>query len=211
MRIHGTPDQIIAEVARTNPEIYKALAKIKGRVPTQRRAVYEYQACVLYALARPYDRPECNLLEIGTAYGFSGSFICAAARKAKVVTLNPKEWEIPVARQSLSYYGNATVVEKLSWDYLADYAGPELDFIFVDGDHKRVLRDMPWWNHLKVGGLMMFHDYAPEGTPRPCPPVWFAVNAWTAQLGRGLDVEVIDDTGVGLAGLVRREGETWNG
>ena len=209
MIITGTPAIIVDAIAQDHPEVMRVMWKVRERVLFQRRAVYEYQAVALYALARRFDRADCNILEIGTAYGFSCSYIAAGAPLASVVTLNPKAAELPSARQALSHYQRVTVVQSLSWDYLANYAGPKLDMIFVDGDHKNVVRDMPWWNHLVVGGLMVFHDYAPAGTPRPCPPVYECVNAWGAKLGRPLDVLVKDTGGVGLAGLYRREGEVW--
>ena len=209
MIITGTPAIIVDTIAQDHPEVMRVMWKVRERVLYQRRAVYEYQAVALYALARQFNRAECNILEIGTAYGFSCSYIAAAAPLATIVTLNPKTSELPSARQALSHYQGVRVVQSLSWDYLASYAGPELHMIFVDGDHKNVVRDMPWWNHLAVGGLMVFHDYAPEGTPRPCPPVYECVNAWGAKLGRPLDVLVKDTGGVGLAGFYRRDGEVW--
>jgi predicted O-methyltransferase YrrM len=208
--ITGTPKSITDSILREHPELGKIMWKTKLRVKFQRRAVYEYQAAALYVLARQFNRPDCNLLEIGTAYGFSCSYIASAAPKANsIITLNPKQNELPSARQGLSHYPNVKVIEALSWDYLANYAGPELDMIFADGDHKQIARDMPWWNHLVTGGLMVFHDYAPAGTPRPCPPVYDCLNAWAAKLGRPMDVLVKDNGGVGLAGFYRRAGEVW--
>lgn len=42
-----------------------------------------------------------------------------------------------------------------------NYAGPPLDFLLVDGDHRYegVIRDVDaWWKHVKKDGLIFFHD-----------------------------------------------------
>jgi hypothetical protein len=50
-------------------------------------------------------------------------------------------------------------------------------------------------------------DSSPDGTGRPCRPVWDALNAFAAHLERDFDVHIVDDGGVGMAGWVRRNGE----
>ncbi len=95
------------------------------------------------------------------------------------------------------------LVEAKSWDLLGQYLG--MDMIFVDGDHKNVVRDLPWWNALKPGGFMFFHDYTPaDATSRPCPPVYEALNDFSIYLKRPEpDVIVVDDGKLGMAGFYR--------
>ena len=135
------------------------------------RAIEVYQAYALYALARQFNRPGARVLEIGTAIGYSAAVLASALPDAQIITLNPHASEAAKARANLGAWGNVTVVEALSWDYLESYAGEPFDLIFVDGDHKRVRRDFAWWDHLRDGGLMLFHDYSPAGTYRACVPV----------------------------------------
>ena len=210
MRVNDHPTRIIAQLGRKHPDIPRVIERVRSHVGWLKREVYTYQAVVLYVLAGDYNRVDAHLLEIGTAVGFSAAYLAEGAPLAKITTLNPKEAEVHVARQNLTAYGNVTVVPELSWDYLGRYEGPPLDMIFVDGDHNAVVRDLPWWNWLAEGGLMVFHDYAPADTIRPCPPVYNAVNTLSACLHRKLDIKVIDDDGVGLAGLYRRSlDEVW--
>lgn len=203
MKLAGSPEDIYQAVA--TPDTGAALARARVSVPYGKQEVFQYQAACLFALARPYDREGARLLEIGTYYGFSAAVLAQAAPQATIVTLNPTAWEVTSARVSLAGFPNVSVMEVRSWDYLAMIDGEHrYDLVFVDGDHKRVRRDLPWWNRLTDGGLFVFHDYSPSGSGRACPPVYRALNDFRAWLGRDFDVLVVDDREVGLAGWYRR-------
>ena len=203
---------LIQEFKRICPEVEDVLARVRGDVPFLKREIWQYQAMALYILAKQYNHESANILEIGTAWGYSAAVMSRAAPEADIVTLNPKWAEVERAQIHLRNYKNVQIVQQYSWNYLDEYMGPELDMVFVDGDHKQVIRDLPWFNWLKVGGLMLFHDYSPPGAgKRPCRPVYEEVNRMKEQLGRKeFDVLVVDKIEVGMAGFYRREGETWH-
>ena len=170
-----------------------------------------YQALALFGLAARFNRSDANILELGTAVGYSASMIAQAAPLAHLVTLNPRQIEIELATKNLRRWPNAKVIMMCSWDYLANYAGPALDMVFVDGAHNQIARDLPWFNHVMAGGLFLCHDYTPEGGKKPSPIIYAELNKMAAQLGRPFDVSVIDTDSrlEGIAGFYRREGETW--
>lgn len=63
--------------------------------------------------------------------------------------------------EGAGFYSVNYVVDD-SAEFGKDYAGPELDFLLVDGDHTKegVLKDVKaWFKHVKIGGLIFFHDY----------------------------------------------------
>lgn len=193
MRLVGHPDDLLASILRECPEAANALT-----VSSNIRAQLEmYQGAALFALASSYNGG--NILEIGTFVGYSTSLIAQAAPDAIITTLNPAIHEATGARQSLSSYRNVTVIEQKSWDYLKTYAGPYLNMIFVDGDHKRVERDLPWWNWVVDGGLILFHDYTPHSSPHVC----HGVDGMSELLGREPDVLLIDINDVGMAGFIK--------
>lgn len=166
-------------------------------------SIGDYQAYVLYAWVQKYNRLDANILEIGTLLGFSAAVMAEAAPLAKITTLNPDSREMNRARENLRGYTNVTVRKAKSWEYLAKDTG-EYDIVFVDGDHKNIALDLPWWDRLRVGGLMCFHDYSPAGTPRACPPVYAAVNQMATDMSKAEpDTFVIDSDGVGMAGFYK--------
>ena len=54
----------------------------------------------------------------------------AEARRAELTTLNPRADECAAARAALEAWPNVDVLECRSWDFLADYDGPDLDLVF---------------------------------------------------------------------------------
>ncbi len=199
MQIRADAQTILAAIEREHPGAVRAVQAANGRIA--KRQILDWQAAALYALAKPYDRG-C-ILEIGTLAGYSASVLAMAAPRATITTLNPSRPEAEVARANLRHYPNVAVVERRSWDFL-DQDGSEYDLIWVDGDHNQIARDLPWFNRLKVGGLVLCHDYSPEA----CPPVYRAVNGMAGGL-HGMDVLLMDEFLIGMAGIYRRAGETW--
>jgi predicted O-methyltransferase YrrM len=200
MILYNTADILMAELKQQYPDAPDC-------PPEMRPQMLAYQLMALYGLATRYNIQGASILEIGTGFGASTFMLSKAAPLAMIVSLSASVDETEIALKSLQAAGciNVQVAVQMSWDRLAQYTGPELDMVFVDGDHLCILRDMPWWNWIKVGGLMCWHDYS----PRACPPILAAVNAWAKRLGRLLDVFVTDDVGIGFAGMYRHEGETW--
>ena len=205
MILHDTPENIKAFFIRNDPSVAQALETARGHVTFIKRQVAEFQGAAIYALAKQYNRPGARFLEIGTAWGYSAALQALAAPKASIVTLNPRADESAVARGNLSAFANVTVVEQCSWDYLKTYDRANIDFLFVDGDHKNVRLDLPWWNRVSCGGLMLFHDYSPETSRRVCIPVFEALNEFKLLMGRDFDVSIIDDSGVGMVGWYKQQ------
>lgn len=204
MILHNTSENIKAELLRLCPAAEVALERSRkidaGLLP--------YQAMALYYLAVPFNKAGNTILEIGTAAGYSASILAQAAPEAKILTLNPRHWECETAKVNLEPYPNVQIIEDWSWEYFPRWDGGELAMIFVDGHHNKVKRDLPWFNRLKEGGLILFHDYGPIYYI----PIYEAVNKLAASLGRGLDVMIMDtDTSSGMAGLVRRAREVYKG
>lgn len=211
MKLFASSDLILDKMTRRCPELRTVLDAVREDITWSKREIVEYQAAVLYVLARQYNREGANILEIGTALGYSAAVLARAAPQALVTTLNPKEGEWQRAASNLAGppYGNVVVVPAYSWDYLAQYGeydGPRLDMVFVDGDHGEAARDFGWWDWLAPGGLMLFHDYTPEGVKRSCQPVWEAVNVLADALDREFDVLVVNEKDAGMAGFYQTDG-----
>ncbi len=207
MKLNGTPKSIMRHFETAKLVEALDLAEATIQHGKRKQQIERYQAAALYKLAGQYNRPDACILEIGTYYGYSAAVIALAAPQAIFLTLNPREWEVADARRNLAHFINVNVIQDHSWDYLKNYPPPDLDLIFIDGDHKRVKLDLPWWNYVTLGGLMLFHDYSPLGSRRHCPPVFEAVNEFANWLGREPDVSIIDSGRVGMAGFYKHKGD----
>lgn len=200
LHLTGTQETILDALMRDHPELHRVLNRVRDRVLHIKREISEFQAGALYALAKHYNHKDARILEIGTAYGYSAAVMAEAAPLARIITLNPKEHERMAAMEHLKPYPNVQCVNAISWEYLAANPEATFDMVFVDGDHARISKDMPWWDRLRSGGLFFHHDYSPEDSWRPCPPVYDELNRFCAALKRGFDVLIVDDGKAGMAG-----------
>jgi predicted O-methyltransferase YrrM len=191
-----------------HPELVGLRKQADQLVKNTKKAIWPYQAAALYNLAKPYNGGKT--LEIGTAYGYSCFYLASAMPDSQITTLNASIGEVEAVEENktLAQFPNVEILHRVSWEYFNESNGTaEYNFIFVDGDHKRVRLDFPFFNRLLDGGLMFFHDYSPLGSRRHCPPVYEGINELAEFLGREPDVKVIDDGLVGMAGFVRQPGE----
>lgn len=206
----GTQLEITAALVAIAPEVGTVLERIdRGMKRYRKREIRNFEAAFLYVLAKQYDYDGAEMFEIGTCYGWSTLVMAHAAPRAHIVTCTPNASHIEAARLNFAAYPRLEVRPARSVDLLADYRGPALDLLFVDGDHKAVAQDIPWYNRLKTGGLMVHHDYsAADALERPCRWVWDALNEFAERM-HPFDVMIMDDNRTGMAGWYRREGETW--
>ena len=197
------PAEILEMMLALEPNAARAM-QLSSAIGAQ---ILPYQAAALYWLASDYNLDGSHIVEIGTYHGYSASIIAQAAKRAQVMTLNPNATEMALARNNLAAHINVTAIAMASWDYYP--AAPcNLDMVFVDGNHKRAKRDLPWWNLIAFGGLMLFHDYTEVG----CMPVVAAVDSLCAMLHKdGPDVVLIDSNGVGMAGVYKDRYIGWPG
>jgi len=202
VELRGTPQELMVWLCRPGSDVERALG-IGRAIPSQLLA---YQQAALFILASRYNHPGAVLLDIGTAAGHSAALMTLAAPRAEIITLEPSEKMIRLAKENLAAFAQIRVMHDFSWDFEERDPKLQLDMVFVDGDHNRIARDMPWWDHVRAGGLMLFHDYSPETARAPSPRVVEAVNDMARAVGRVPDVLIIDSDAIGMAGFYRRRG-----
>lgn len=134
--------------------------------------LYPYEVFGLQIAARMLS-PDSVIVNIGAGAGTSGLALREAARDAKIYTVdiaeegnpfgglenernafgnpefNPRQLALP-----LQIHGDSKEVGK-SWK-------EPVDLLFIDGDHSipGVVGDVrAWIPHVKIGGIVIFHDY----------------------------------------------------
>lgn len=94
-----------------------------------------------------------------------------------------KEYE-KKARERLG--GRCEIIKKYSMEAVKDFADNSLDFVFIDGNHefRQVIDDIDeWTKKVKVGGLVMGHDFTLVDNGYERIDVEPAVRAWTEAKG----------------------------
>lgn len=209
--INKSPNEIIDLIREQHREIDAVLTMANSVKMQYKGTVQDYQAACLYALAKPYNVKEARILEIGTGLGFSTSFLAQACPQATIVTISARTDESEhaknIVRNNLGFKNVEFIVGK-SWEYydhLNNEDTAEFDFVFVDGDHARVQKDLVWWDDLHKDGLILFHDYCPDFAKNPQPHVFATLNAWKDELHKdNFDVLITDDFHVGMCGMYKR-------
>jgi len=166
---------------------------------------------ILYVIARQYNEEGKNILEIGTNRGKSSYVMATAAPLANLTSIEIEESMWLVAKRIhetgkvSEFITVPTVKTNLlladSAEYLASYEGPNFDMIFIDGDHNEgVLIDAGWWNHLNIGGCILFHDY--HGL---FPAVIEVIEELKRLTGREPEVQLLTDCCI--AGFYKQKGD----
>lgn len=206
--VGASHEQIFEQLSEFVPNIKERIEAIyAGMEHHNKREIWDFQAAFLYVCAEQYNKDGAQLMEFGTCWGWSAAVIASAAPQASLVTMTPNVNHAKISAGQLAKHKRVKVLCLGSVDLLKTYSGPELDFLFVDGDHDNIALDMPWWNWIKVGGLMLHHDFTPKGCPRPTPIVYDELVRFKAWIGRKPDVLMVDDQGTGMAGWYKRKGD----
>lgn len=198
LQVKGLPHKIILEVKKQYPEIEDVIRKAKNETLNYKGSLQPFQAAVLYQLAKQYNEYGYEILEIGGAVGFTTSVLAQACKKASITSLNPTNHERQQAILSLVEYNNVEILHYSSKQFLEN-TDKSYDLIFVDGDHKNIALDWPYYDRLNKDGLILFHDYSPFNSWSPCLPVYEFLNKKASEIG-DFHVLVKDQFGVGMAG-----------
>lgn len=144
-----------------------------GDGPAISTSITAGETAALRQLARDATLRVGEVLEVGSAYGYSA--VTMASVRAMVTAVDPHSWlnSLAVMRGNLAAYGVADRVaidQRLSQIALPEYvaAGRTFGLVFVDGDHAEpaVEHDVTWAVRLLApGGVLACHDYDEDTCP----------------------------------------------
>ncbi len=129
-----------------------------------------------------------------------------------VVTIVGKSWDFQVKNVlKVPLDENLKMVGEKGAGRPTIAAQPSYKYVHTCGDHshKMIMHDSQFFNRLRTGGLILFHDYSPDGSIRPSAGSFRALNELQIK-HRPADVRIMGTGQVGTLGWIRREGETWD-
>lgn len=134
---------------------------LEDHVPIIRREMQSFLN-VLLQMQRPV-----NILEVGTAVGFSTLLFCEyAPKEAKITTIEKYEKRIPIAKENFRKAGKESQIRFLEGDateILAELEG-SYDFIFMDAAKGQYIHFLPdVMRLLKVGGILISDNVLQDG------------------------------------------------
>lgn len=134
---------------------------LRDLVPIVRREMQSFLK-VLLKLLQP-----SNILEVGTAVGFSTLLFCEyAPENARVTTIEKYEKRIPIAKENFRRAGREKQICLLEGDaaQILQKLNGEFDFIFMDAAKGQYIHFLPdVMRLLKVGGVLVSDNVLQDG------------------------------------------------
>ena len=153
----------INSYASPNSEALDELERysIETNVPIIRK---EMQSLIKFLLAMKSPK---NILEVGTAIGFSAVLMAEnSPKKTTITTIEKYEKRIPIAKENFKKFGlleRVKLLEGDATDILKELKGP-YDFIFMDAAKGQYLNFLPdCLRLLKNGGLLISDNVLQDG------------------------------------------------
>lgn len=115
--------------------------------------------------------------EIGVEKGMYSAKLCEENPDAKIYGIDswrvykkykeehPQRWfdeRRYFAKRRMKHFNNYEIIEKYSMDAVKDFSPGDLDFVYIDANHrfKYVLEDIAGWSKIvRKGGIVAGHDY----------------------------------------------------
>lgn len=134
---------------------------VRDYVPIIRREMQSFLKVMLQI-----QKPQ-NILEVGTAVGFSTLLFCEyAPKEAKVTTIEKYEKRIPVAKENFRRAGREQQISLLEGDAaeILKTLDGQYDFIFMDAAKGQYIHFLPdVMRLLKVGGILISDNVLQDG------------------------------------------------
>ncbi|MGT2958046.1 O-methyltransferase [Streptococcus bovimastitidis] len=136
------------------------LAEIEAFAKEENIPIIQHEVVAYFRVLLQSLKPK-NILEIGTAIGFSALLMAENAPDAKITTIDRNPEMIAFAKENFAKYDHRKQIQLLEGDAadVLSHLDQEYDFVFMDSAKSKYIVFLPEiLKHLKVGGLIVFDD-----------------------------------------------------
>lgn len=136
------------------------LAKLEAFAHQENIPIIPHETVAYFRFLMQTIQPK-NILEIGTAIGFSALLMAENVPQAKITTIDRNEEMIGFAKENFEKYDTRNQIQLLEGDAVDLLGGLKetYDFVFMDSAKSKYIVFLPEiLNHLTVGGVIIMDD-----------------------------------------------------
>lgn len=160
MRRPVVKDEIVEFMRHRQKQNSGHLAELEAFAKQENIPIIPHETVAYFRWLLQALQPE-NILEIGTAIGFSALLMAENAPNAKITTIDRNEEMISFAKENFAKYdmrNQIRLVEGDAVDVLSDLT-ETYDFVFMDSAKSKYIVFLPEvMKHVKKGGLVLLDD-----------------------------------------------------
>ena len=153
--------QEIVDLMRTKQmQVTGSLKELESFAHKENIPVIPHETVAYFRFLMQTLQPK-NILEIGTAIGFSALLMATYAPEARITTIDRNQEMIDLAKENFAQFDSRkqiTLLEGDAVDILGDLK-ETYDFVFMDSAKSKYIVFLPEiLNHLAVGGVVVLDD-----------------------------------------------------
>ena len=160
MRRPVVKDEIVEFMRHRQEQVTGSLKELENFARKENIPIIPHETVAYFRFLMETIQPK-NILEIGTAVGFSASLMATHAPNAKITTIDRNPEMIGFAKENFAKFDNRqqiTLLEGDAVDVLSTLT-ETYDFVFMDSAKSKYIVFLPEiLKHLEVGGVVVFDD-----------------------------------------------------
>ena len=160
MRRPVVKDEIVEFMRHRQEQVTGSLKELENFARKENIPIIPHETVAYFRFLMETIQPK-NILEIGTAIGFSALLMANHAPKAKITTIDRNHEMIGFAKENFAKFDNRqqiTLLEGDAVDVLSTLT-ETYDFVFMDSAKSKYIVFLPEiLKHLEVGGVVVLDD-----------------------------------------------------
>ena len=160
MRRPVVKDEIVEFMRRRQKQVTGSLKELENFARKENIPIIPHETVAYFRFLMETIQPK-NILEIGTAIGFSALLMAQHAPEAKITTIDRNPEMIGFAKENFAKFDNRqqiTLLEGDAVDVLSTLT-ETYDFVFMDSAKSKYIVFLPEiLKHLEVGGVVVLDD-----------------------------------------------------
>ena len=160
MRRPVVKEEIVEFLRQRQKQVSGSLKELENFARKENIPIIPHETVAYFRFLMETIQPK-NILEIGTAIGFSALLMAQHAPNAKITTIDRNPEMIGFAKENFAKFDNRQQITLLEGDavYVLSTLTETYDFVFMDSAKSKYIVFLPEiLKHLEVGGVVVLDD-----------------------------------------------------